>query len=51
MTGEHPDGTLAESGEFAVIDALVAGRRQPSWVALGPGDDAAVVTRPTAGLR
>lgn len=35
--------TLAGVGEFAVIDRLVAGRRQPGTVALGPGDDAAVV--------
>ena len=35
--------TLAEVGEFAVIDRLVAGRRQPGLVTLGPGDDAAVV--------
>jgi len=46
-TGEHaelPQGaTLAGVGEFAVIDRLVAGRRQPAAVTLGPGDDAAVV--------
>ena len=35
--------TLAGVGEFAVIDRLVAGRRQPDTVQLGPGDDAAVV--------
>ncbi len=35
--------TLAGLGEFAVIDRLVAGRDQPPAVALGPGDDAAVV--------
>jgi thiamine-monophosphate kinase len=35
--------TLAGTGEFAVIDRLVAGRDQPPAVALGPGDDAAVV--------
>ncbi|MCT7659222.1 thiamine-phosphate kinase [Mycobacterium deserti] len=35
--------TLAGVGEFEVIDRLVAGRDQPSVVALGPGDDAAVV--------
>lgn len=46
MTGDRPDGTLAESGEFAVIDRLVTGRRQPAWVALGPGDDAAVLACP-----
>jgi thiamine-monophosphate kinase len=43
MTGDHRDESLSESGEFAVIDRLVAGRRQPPFVALGPGDDAAVV--------
>jgi thiamine-monophosphate kinase len=36
--------TLAGVGEFAVIDRLVAGRRQPETVLLGPGDDAAVVS-------
>jgi thiamine-monophosphate kinase len=35
--------TLAGVGEFAVIDRLVAGHDQPPAVALGPGDDAAVV--------
>jgi thiamine-monophosphate kinase len=35
--------TLAGVGEFAVIDRLVAGRRQPESVQLGPGDDAAVL--------
>jgi thiamine-monophosphate kinase len=39
---ELPD-TLAGVGEFAVIERLVAGRDQPDVVALGPGDDAAVV--------
>ena len=38
--------TLADLGEFAVIDRLVRGREQPSVVALGPGDDAAVVRFP-----
>ncbi|BBX72793.1 thiamine-phosphate kinase [Mycobacterium shinjukuense] len=43
------DDTAAESasldqlGEFAVIDRLVRGRRQPAAVLVGPGDDAAVV--------
>jgi thiamine-monophosphate kinase len=37
------DRTLAELGEFGVIDRLTRGRRQPAAVALGPGDDAAVV--------
>ncbi|RFD25337.1 thiamine-phosphate kinase [Mycobacterium uberis] len=36
--------TLEQLGEFAIIDRLVQGRRQPAVVALGPGDDAAVVT-------
>ena len=35
--------TLAELGEFAVIDRLVRGRVQSPAVVLGPGDDAAVV--------
>lgn len=38
--------TLAQMGEFAVIRRLVAGRRQPGAVALGPGDDAAVLFAP-----
>ncbi|TRW81409.1 thiamine-phosphate kinase [Mycolicibacterium sp. 018/SC-01/001] len=37
------DGTLATDGEFAVIDRLIAGRRQPPIVTVGPGDDAAVL--------
>jgi thiamine-monophosphate kinase len=40
--GESP--TLQQLGEFAVIDRLVRGRRQPDAVVLGPGDDAAVVS-------
>ncbi len=36
--------TLAQLGEFTVIDRMVAGRRQPAAVVLGPGDDAAVVS-------
>ncbi len=40
--GESP--TLEQVGEFAVIDELVQGRRQPAAVLLGPGDDAAVVS-------
>lgn len=43
MTSEEPAGSLAETGEFAVIDRLVSGRDQPSVAAVGPGDDAAVV--------
>ena len=41
-SGETP--TLQQLGEFAVIDRLVRGRRQPAAVAVGPGDDAAVVS-------
>jgi thiamine-monophosphate kinase len=41
-SGEFP--TLARLGEFAVIDRLVRGRRQPDAVLLGPGDDAALVS-------
>ncbi|ORW40533.1 thiamine-monophosphate kinase [Mycobacterium paraense] len=40
-SGESP--TLAGLGEFAVIDRLVRGRRQPGAVLLGPGDDAALL--------
>src|SRR5258705_796847 len=43
MPSEEAAETFAEVGEFAVIDRLVAGRQQPDTVALGPGDDAAVV--------
>jgi thiamine-monophosphate kinase len=42
--GFDPTVSMADAGEFAVIDALVRGRRQPPAVALGPGDDAAVVS-------
>jgi thiamine-monophosphate kinase len=36
--------TLHQLGEFPMIDRLVAGRRQPAGVTVGPGDDAAVVS-------
>lgn len=39
-----PSPTLEEVGEFGVIERLVRGRIQPAAVALGPGDDAAVVS-------
>lgn len=42
--GDEP--TLRQLGEFPMIDRLVAGRRQPAAVTVGPGDDAAVVTMP-----
>ncbi|MFF0814322.1 thiamine-phosphate kinase [Rhodococcus sp. NPDC003318] len=35
--------TVADIGEFAVIDRAVSGREQPATTILGPGDDAAVV--------
>lgn len=43
MASEEPAESLAGLGEFAVIDRLVAGREQPAAVAVGPGDDAAVL--------
>jgi thiamine-monophosphate kinase len=41
-TPEQPD-TVAELGEFSLIQRLTAGRGQPPGTLLGPGDDAAVV--------
>jgi thiamine-monophosphate kinase len=38
--------TLADLGEFAVIDRLITGRRHDANTLLGPGDDAAVVSAP-----
>ncbi|BBY96759.1 thiamine-phosphate kinase [Mycolicibacterium fallax] len=38
--------TLGELGEFAVIDAITAGRRHGDAVRVGPGDDAAVLDAP-----
>ena len=43
MGSGESDPTLGELGEFGLIDRLTRGRRQPDAVALGPGDDAAVV--------
>ncbi|MCV7194632.1 thiamine-phosphate kinase [Mycolicibacterium brumae] len=40
------DPTLGELGEFAVIDAVAAGRAHPDGVLVGPGDDAAVLATP-----
>jgi thiamine-monophosphate kinase len=37
------DPTLGDVGEFGVIEGLIRDRRQPDAVALGPGDDAAVL--------
>jgi thiamine-monophosphate kinase len=44
MADDERAETLADLGEFAVIDRLVEGRLQTSTVLVGPGDDAAVVT-------
>ncbi len=41
-----PDATLADLGEFGLIDALVARFPQGDDVLLGPGDDAALVAFP-----
>ncbi|AQA06004.1 thiamine-phosphate kinase [Mycobacterium sp. MS1601] len=44
--GDEDGPTLAELGEFAVIERLTAGRSYPASVQLGPGDDAAVLAVP-----
>lgn len=41
-----PPRTVAELGEFALIDRINRGRTQTAVVELGPGDDAAVVAAP-----
>ncbi|KAA0100772.1 thiamine-phosphate kinase [Mycolicibacterium sp. P1-18] len=46
MADEERAETLADLGEFTVIDRLVQGRVHPPGVLVGPGDDAAVVTAP-----
>jgi thiamine-monophosphate kinase len=38
-----PPETVADVGEFGLIDRVTAGRRQPPTTILGPGDDAAIV--------
>jgi thiamine-monophosphate kinase len=43
-----PDATLAEVGEFELIDRLVARLAQGGDVLVGPGDDAALVSLPEA---
>ncbi|OBG55556.1 MULTISPECIES: thiamine-phosphate kinase [unclassified Mycobacterium] len=43
MGDDGSNSTLQQLGEFAVIDRLVRGRRQPAAVVVGPGDDAAVI--------
>jgi thiamine-monophosphate kinase len=45
-TNPAPDATLADLGEFGLIDALVARFPQGEDVLLGPGDDAALVSFP-----
>ncbi|WP_422748428.1 thiamine-phosphate kinase [Mycobacterium sp. WMMD1722] len=42
--------TLADLGEFAVIDEVVRGRRQPPVVTVGPGDDGAVLRAPDGNV-
>jgi thiamine-monophosphate kinase len=44
MASNEPAESLAGLGEFAAIDRLIADRDQPTVVAVGPGDDAAVLT-------
>jgi len=46
MTDDERPETLADLGEFVVIDRLVQGRTHPPGVLVGPGDDAAVVAAP-----
>jgi thiamine-monophosphate kinase len=43
MTDSERQETLADLGEFVVINRLVEGRNQPPTVLVGPGDDAAVI--------
>ncbi len=38
--------TVADLGEFGLIERVTAGRVQPASTVLGPGDDAAVVAAP-----
>lgn len=44
MANSERGETLADLGEFVVIDRLVDGRAQSPTVLIGPGDDAAVIT-------
>lgn len=41
-----PSPTVAQLGEFGVIDRVTSGRVQSKHTVLGPGDDAAVVAAP-----
>ena len=49
MASDEPADSLAELGEFAVIDRLVAGRDQPPAVSVGPATTRPCWSRPTAG--
>jgi thiamine-monophosphate kinase len=44
--GDQDGPTLAEVGEFAVIEQLTTGREYSARVQIGPGDDAAVLAAP-----
>jgi len=44
--GDQDGPTLADVGEFAVIEQLTAGRQYSAGVHVGPGDDAAVLAAP-----
>jgi thiamine-monophosphate kinase len=44
--GAEPPQTVADLGEFGLIDRVTRGRAQPPGTLLGPGDDAAVVSAP-----
>lgn len=47
----RPDGaTLADLGEFGVIDRVVGGATMGEPVMIGPGDDAAVLAVPTGAV-
>ena len=47
---DETDPSLAQLGEFAVIDRLTAGRPLPASVMIGPGDDAALLAVPAGRL-
>ena len=44
-----PEITVSDVGEFGLIAGSPPGSRRPSRRLLGPGDDAAVIARPTGG--
>ena len=43
---DSPDGTIADLGEFGLIDRITAGTGSAKQVILGPGDDTAIVAAP-----